>query len=409
MPLKKLPFKAQSSSCSLQLVAGLVAFLVAACNGDSTGKASLNSAAGAGGGGSGSGPAFSVKALNSNLRSPWALSFLPDGRMLVTEKAGRLLLLKADGSLDQALSGVPAVLDAGQGGLLDVLNVQDGSDTWVWLSYAEAGLNAESGLAGTTVGRAKLQGSALVDWQIIFRQTPKVAGTLHFGSRLVLNKDGSLFITLGERGQDSMTSPGKDFSQDIAKTLGKVVRLRPDGSPVSDNPVWPAGAAQHLYSMGHRNPQGAALHPDTGELWLVEHGPQGGDELNRVVAGSNYGWPLRSYGCPYGSPVGEACRIGGGTHAPDFVEPVSKWVPTSTAPAGLMFYTGDKFPEWKGQVFMGALAGQALWRIQLGEGGELARAKMLETLGERIRDVRQGPEGWIYLLTDSGKLLRIER
>jgi aldose sugar dehydrogenase len=353
--------------------------------------------------------AYTVKTINSKLSAPWGLNFLPDGRMLVTEKSGRLLLLKADGSFDQAISGVPAVVDSGQGGLLDVLSLQEGADTWVMLSYAEAGTGTEAGLAGTAVGRAKLQGAALSEWQVIFRQQPKVSGTIHFGSRLVLNKDGSLFITLGERGQDSMTSPNKDHSQNIAKTLGKVVRMRPDGSALSDNPVWPSGAAQHLYSIGHRNPQGAVLHPDTGELWLVEHGPQGGDELNRVVAGGNYGWPLRSYGCPYGSPVGEACRIGGGSHAPDFIEPIATWVPTSTAPAGLMFYTGDKFPEWKGQAFLGALAGQSLWRIQLDEGREVARVRMLDKLNERIRDVRQGPDGWIYLLTDSGKLLRLER
>jgi aldose sugar dehydrogenase len=382
----------------------VVAGLVAACSGESRNKAASNSLDP-----SGAPLEFSVKTLNSGLNGPWGLSFLADGRMLVSQKPGRLLLLKADGSFDQTVSGVPAVVDSGQGGLLDVLSMQEGADTWVLLSYAEAGKDTEAGLAGTTVGRAKLLGAALSEWQVIFRQQPKVSGNIHFGSRLVLNKDGSLFITLGERGQDSMTSPNKEHSQNLAKTLGKVVRMRPDGSALSDNPAWPSGAAQHLYSIGHRNPQGAALHPDSGELWLVEHGPQGGDELNRVVAGGNYGWPLRSYGCPYGSPVGEACRIGGGTHAPNFIEPVSTWVPTSTAPAGLMFYTGDKFPEWKGQAFMGALAGQSLWRIQLNEGREVARVRMLDNLNERIRDVRQGPEGWIYLLTDSGKLLRLER
>lgn len=382
----------------------LVAGFVSACSGESRSKATANTADA-----SSTPVEFSVKTLNNGLNGPWGLSFLSDGRILVSQKPGRLLLLKADGSFEQTISGVPAVVDSGQGGLLDVLTLQEGADTWVVLSYSEAGKGSEAGLAGTAVGRGKLQGAALTEWQVIFRQHPKVAGNIHFGSRLVLNKDGSLFISLGERGQDSTTRPNKEHSQNIAKTLGKVVRMRPDGSAAADNPAWPTGAAQHLYSIGHRNPQGAALHPDTGELWLVEHGPQGGDELNRVVAGGNYGWPLRSYGCPYGSPVGEACRIGGGTHAPDFIEPVATWVPTSTAPAGLMFYTGDKFPEWKGQAFIGALAGQSMWRIQLNEGREVARVRMLDNLNERIRDVRQGPEGWIYLLTDSGKLLRLER
>jgi aldose sugar dehydrogenase len=393
----------------------LVTGLMSACHGEAPSKtvtdngASAVLAAPALPGAGTTNVSVAIKTLNSGLKSPWGLSFLADSRMLATEKSGRLLILKADGALDQVVTGVPAVVDAGQGGLLDVLSAQEGSDTWVWLSYAEAGKGAESGLAGTAVGRGKLVGATLTDWQVIFRQQPKVAGTLHFGSRLVMNKDGSLFVALGERGQDSMTNPGKEFSQNIVSTIGKVVRLQRNGLTVSDNPAWPAGAAEHLYSIGHRNPQGAALHPDTSELWLVEHGPQGGDELNRVVPGANYGWPIRSYGCPYGSPVGEACRIGGGTHAPDFIEPVSKWVPTSTAPAGLMFYTGDKFPEWKGQAFMGALAGRSLWRLQLSEGREVARVQMFDTLGERIRDVRQGPEGWIYLLTDSGKLLRLER
>ena len=406
--MTKLSFHLRVRSLGLWL---LLSSLCSACSGESRNNTatSATGSASASSGVSASPNGFTVKTLNSGLNGPWGLSFLPDGRMLVSQKPGRLLVLKADGSFELTVSGLPAVVNAGQGGLLDVLAVQEGGDTWVFLSYAEAGKDSEVGLAGTAIGRGKLQGSALTDWQVLLRQQPKVAGGLHFGSRFVLNKDGTLFVALGERGQDSMTNPSKDHSQNIAKTLGKVLRMRLDGSAASDNPVWPAGAAPHLYSIGHRNPQGAALHPDTGELWLVEHGPQGGDELNRVKPGGNYGWPLRSYGCPYGSPVGEACRIGGGTHAPDFIEPVATWVPTSTAPAGLMFYTGDKFPEWKGQAFIGALAGQALWRVKLSEGREVARVKMLDTLGERIRDVRQGPDGWIYLLTDSGKLLRIER
>jgi aldose sugar dehydrogenase len=390
--------------------------LLMGCNGDSRTSGSNPSAVvsdtgkSAGTSGLANAPtSFTVKTLNSTLRAPWGLSFLPDARMLVTEKSGRLLLLKADGTLEQVLSGVPVVAEIGQGGLLDVLVVLEGPVTWVLLSYAEPGKGADAGLAGTVVGRGRLEGSALLDWQVLFRQQPKVAGGLHFGSRLVLSRDGSLFVTLGDRGQDNMNNPGLDHAQNIAKTLGKVVRIAIDGSAVNNNPAWPSGALPHLYSIGHRNPQGAALHPESGELWLVEHGPQGGDELNRVVAGANYGWPMRSYGCPYGAPVGEACRIGAGTHAPDFIEPVSTWVPTSTAPAGLMFYTGDKFPDWKGQAFLGALAGQALWRVQINDGSEVAKVKMLDTLGERIRDVRQGPDGWIYLLTDSGKLLRIER
>jgi len=188
-----------------------------------------------------------------------------------------------------------------------------------------------------------------------------------------------------------------------------VVRIARDGGVPAGNPNLGATARPEIWSLGHRNPQGAALHPTTGELWLVEHGPQGGDELNRVMAGANHGWPIKSYGCNYGDPVGEACRIGGGTHAPTYAEPVSFWVPTSIAPSGLAFYTGAGFPEWQGNAFLGALAGTALWRIVLNGTAEVSRERLFAGLGERIRCVRQGPDGWLYLLTDSGKLIRVVR
>jgi glucose/arabinose dehydrogenase len=252
-----------------------------------------------------------------------------------------------------------------------------------------------------------LVGSTLQNVEVIYRQVPKVSGTGHYGSRLAFAPDGNLFVTLGERQQDDPAHPGSANAQNVNKSLGKVVRIAPDGSTPAGNPA--LGGLPQLWSLGHRNPQGAAIHPDSGDLWLNEHGPQGGDELNHVRAGANYGWPLRSYGCPYGSPVGNACRVGGGTHAPTYVEPVSTWVPTSVAPAGLLFVSSDKFPEWRGHALMGSLAGQALWRIQLNGDTEVARERLLANLGERIRDVRQGPDGWLYLLTDSGKLLRVTR
>jgi glucose/arabinose dehydrogenase len=253
-------------------------------------------------------------------------------------------------------------------------------------------------------------GSTLQDVAVIFRQMPKLPGDAHFGSRLAFRADRTLFVTLGERQRDDPSNPGMQYAQNVASHLGKVVRIQRDGSLPPDNPNLGIGGAQpEIWSLGHRNPQGAAIHPGTGELWLSEHGPQGGDEINRVVAGGNYGWPIRSYGCPYGAPVGDACRVGGGTHAPTYVEPVSYWVPTSIAPSGLMFYTGDRFPEWQGNAFVGALAGQALWRVALNGNTEVARERLFAGLGERIRCVRQGPDGWIYLLTDGGKLIRIER
>ncbi|MFM9914337.1 MAG: PQQ-dependent sugar dehydrogenase [Rhizobacter sp.] len=359
-----------------------------------------------GGGGGGSANAAPAPAapravvLNASLSAPWGMAFLPDGRMLVTQKSGSMVIVSANGGTVSApLSGVPAVASAGQGGLLDVAIDPDFTiDPWVYWTYAETG----SGGSGTAVARGRLSGLALTDVQVIFRQLPKVAGDGHFGSRLVFRGDKTLFVTLGERQKGSP-------AQDPTTHLGKVVRIARDGSVPAGNPDLGASARPELWSLGHRNPQGAALHPTTGDLWLVEHGPQGGDELNRVTAGANYGWPVKSYGCNYGDPIGEACRIGGGTHAPTYVEPVSFWVPTSIAPSGLAFYTGAGFPEWQGNAILGALAGTALWRVVLDGSTEVLRERLFGNLDERMRCVRQGPDGWLYLLTDNGKLIRIER
>ena len=349
--------------------------------------------------------------LNASLASPWGMAFLPDGRMLVTQKSGTMVILSADGAqVEASVSGLPNVVVDGQGGLLDVAldpAFDPATNPWVYWTYSEAGQNGSS---GTAVARGRLLGSSMADVEVIFRQTPKIASQAHYGSRLAFRGDGTLLVTLGERGQDNPSNPGTDFAQNLATHLGKVVRINLDGSVPSDNPRFGAsGALPEIWSYGHRNPQGAAVHPTTGELWITEHGPQGGDELNLVPGGGNYGWPIKSYGCPYGSPVGEACRVGGGTHAPEYVEPVSYWVPLSIAPAGLIFYTGERFPEWQGNALMGALAGRALWRVVLNGASEVSREQLFGDLGERIRYVSQGPDGWIYLLTDSGKLIRVER
>jgi len=336
--------------------------------------------------------------LNDELSHPWGLAFLPDGRMLVTEKAGRMVILSTDGrAIEQQVSGVPAVRSSGQGGLLDiVLDPDFVTEPWVYWSYAELG---SEGLAGTAVARGRLVGSSLQGVKVIYRQQPKVSGSGHFGSRLVFRSDKTLFVTLGDR-QKGIPA------QDLATTLGKVIRINRDGSLPVDNPVID-GARPEIWSYGHRNPQGAAVRPGTDELWLVEHGPQGGDELNQIIPGGNFGWPLVSYGCNYGDPIGDACRIGGGTHAPQFVEPISYWVPTSVAPAGMIFYTGKGFPQWQGNVLFGSLAGKALWRVELSGTREVAREPLLGELRERIRDVEQGPDGWLYVLTDSGKLIQL--
>lgn len=368
-------------------------------------------ACGGGGGGDGDDPSLpppepatpQLTTLHTGLQSPWGLALLPDGQMLVTQKAGSLLRLSADGRQTLAtLSGVPPVAAAGQGGLLDVALDPDFSAAapWIYLSYAEPGSGAEAGLSGTAVLRARLAGDALADVRVIFRQAPKVDGDGHFGARLVFARDKTLFVTLGERMQGTP-------AQDVAQTLGKVVRIQRDGSVPADNPGFGTSGRPGLWSIGHRNPQGAALHPQTGELWVSEHGPQGGDEINIARAGANYGWPLKSYGCDYGATPGEACRIGAGTHAPTFVEPLTTWVPTSIAPSGMVFYTGSMFTQWQGQLFSGALAGQALWRLTLNGNAVSAREAMFGTLGERFRDVRQAPDGALLLLTDSGKLMRL--
>ena len=348
--------------------------------------------------------------LGVSLPSPWALAFLPDGRMLVTQKRGAMVIVRADGSaVDATVGGVPEVNSSGQGGLLDVALDPDFATTpWIYFTYSEDG----AGGAGTALARGRLVGNALQDVAVLWRQTPKVAGGIHYGSRIVFRPDKTLYVTAGDRGQDNPAAPTGANAQNAAKSLGKVVRLNRDGSSPADNPQV-AGALPGVYSLGHRNPQGAALFPGTSELWVTEHGPRGGDELNRVLPGRNYGWPLASFGCPYSvSQAGPSCQPGGGTHAPGFEEPKTTWLPTSTAPSGLAFYSGDKFPEWRGQLFAGALAGRTLWRIVLDANRNVsAREEVpaVKALGQRIRDVRQGRDGWLYLLTDEGRIVRVER
>jgi len=359
-----------------------------------------------------------IDVINSSLQSPWGLAFLPDKRMLVTERVGVLKLLNASGQTQSTLSGVPAVNSVGQGGLLDVaLDPAFASNQRIYLSFSESDAVNPS-LSGTAIARARLDlvANQLRDVSVIYRQLPKVNSSGHFGSRLVFDRDGYLFITLGDR----QSRAQRGFAQDLTRGNGKVVRITTDGKPAPGNPGFgAAGALPGIWSYGHRNPQGAALHPGTGELWVSEHGPQGGDEINLALPGRNYGWPIISYGQEYGTPI----AVGEGTSKEGMEQPVSVWVSrdgaassgllkSSIAPSGLTFYTGDKFPEFRGNLFSGALAGAALWRVVLGgpQGkSEVFRERLLANLGERMRDVRQGPDGWIYLLTDSGKLLRVSR
>jgi glucose/arabinose dehydrogenase len=336
-----------------------------------------------------------VMTVASGLRYPWGLAFLPDGRMLVTERHGYLRVVEKDGRLSNPLAGTPEVLAKGQGGLLDVaLDPEFPSNRLVYLSYTEKG----DGGAGTAVGRGRFSGDGIDGFTVIFRQEPKSSRDIHFGSRLVFSRDGKLFVTLGERGE-------RERAQDLSVHRGQVVRINRDGSVPPDNPfAGRDGYRAEIWSHGHRNPQGAALHPQTGQLWTVEHGARGGDEINIPKAGRNYGWPVISYGTHYsGLPIGM------GTHKEGMEQPVYYWDP-SIAPSGMAFYTGERFGRWKGNLFVGALRGQMLVRLELNGEEIISEERLLGELGNRIRDVRQGPDGLIYLLTDSeeGRILRLE-
>lgn len=349
----------------------------------------------------------------AGLTSPWAMAFLPDRRMIVTQKSGTMVLVSANGASRTALSWgspAPVIRDGGQGGLLDVALDPDFATTpWVYFTYQEPNSNNTS--SGTAVGRALLQGSSLVNFQRLHQQTKGYPDGVHFGSRIAFRNDNTLFVSLGDRGSDNPSSPTRDHAQNLSTTLGKVIRINRDGSIPSDNPFrGQAGVLPEIWSLGHRNPQGLTYDTSTNTLWSSEHGPQGGDEVNRVVPGANYGWPLRSYGCPYGAPQGTACRVGGGTHLPlngvTFTEPLTYWAPTSMAPTNVIVYRGAGFPEWSGQLILGGLGGR-LWRITHNNGVYTSCEGL--SLNQRIRDVRQGPDGWIWVLTDSGEIRRVVR
>jgi aldose sugar dehydrogenase len=333
-----------------------------------------------------------VETVASGLAHPWGMAFLPDGRMLVTERPGALRIVDSDFNISEPLSGVPQVFAQGQGGLLDVAIDPDfASSQLVYLSFAEPG----SGGASTAVARGRLGEGGLEDVEVIFRQEPKVSGGNHFGSRLVFHGDGTLFIGLGDRFKF-------DPAQDLTNHIGTVVRINPDGSVPDDNPfVGEDGARAEIWSYGHRNIQGATRHPDTGELWFHEHGPRGGDEVNVPRAGENYGWPVVSWGNHY-----DGREIPDPSSRPEFAGSVHVWDP-SIAPSGMTFYTGDVFPEWRGDLLVGGLVAQSLVRLSL-DGREVTSEERIE-LGARIRDVVEGPEGAVYILTDApnGQVLRL--
>jgi glucose/arabinose dehydrogenase len=338
-----------------------------------------------------------VQTVASGLVNPWSLGFLPDGRMLVTERPGRIRVVTAEGQLSPPLKGVPEVFASGQGGLLDLaIDKSYAQNKTIYFCFAER----TGGGGRTAVARARLNdgNGRLDDTKIIFRQEGPLSSGNHYGCRIVQAGDGNLFVTLGEH------FTYRDEAQNLGNHLGKIIRIAPDGSVPSDNPfVGRADAKPEIWSFGHRNQQGLAINPASGDLWEIEHGPRGGDEVNIIGRGKNYGWPVIGYGIDY-----SGAKIHASSAKDGMEQPIKYWVP-SIAPSGMMFYTAKLFPKWTGSLFSGALAGKMLVRLSLTGNAITGEERLLQNLNERIRDVRQGPDGALWLLTDSsaGRILRV--
>jgi glucose/arabinose dehydrogenase len=339
--------------------------------------------------------AYRTVTVAKGLEHPWGMAFLPDGRMLVTERPGRLRIVSKDGKISKPVTGLPKIAAVGQGGLLDVaLHPDFATNKLVYFSFSEPGVGGQ----GTAAGRGRLEGNALKDVEVIFHQKPKLSGGRHFGSRLVFAPDGTLYISMGDRGRMKR-------AQNRRNHQGAIARVNDDGSIPEDNPfVNSADALPEIYTWGNRNVQGMALNPRTGIVWAQEHGPQGGDEVNILKSGANYGWPIITYGIDYDGSI-----ISKLTHKQGMEQPVLHWTP-SIAPSGMAFYEGNKFPQWKGDLFVGALKDRHLRRIDLDGDHVVGQELLLEELQERIRDVRSGPDGYLWVLTDApdGELIRIE-
>jgi glucose/arabinose dehydrogenase len=338
-----------------------------------------------------------VTTVASGLVNPWALAFLPDGKMLVTERPGRMRVVSSEGQLSPPLKGVPEVWASGQGGLLDVVTDRAfAQNKTIFFCYAER----TNGGGRTAVARAKLNdgNGRLDEVKIIFRQEGPLSGGNHYGCRIAQANDGNLFVTLGEHFSH------RDEAQNLGNHLGKIIHITPDGSSPPDNPyLGRADAKPEIWSYGHRNEQGLAINPASGELWEIEHGPRGGDEVNIIGKGKNYGWPVIGYGIDY-----SGAKIHDSTAKDGMEQPIKYWVP-SIAPSGMAFYTAKLFPNWTGSLFTGALAGKMLVRLSLNGNTVTGEERLLQNLNERIRDVRQGPDGALWLLTDNaaGRILRV--
>ena len=342
-----------------------------------------------------------VATLTDQLHSPWSFAFLPDGKILITEKPGAMRILDASGSLSPALTGVPAVSAVGQVGLLDIaLDPRFASNKRIFFTYSEPVGDNNSNIV---VARANLDetANALSDMTVIFRAKPDLpkARAANEGGRIAIGRDDNLFVTIGDRSQ----SPPWDMAQKLDNNLGKMIHITPDGAPAPNNPfIGKPGALPEIWSYGHRSEEGLTISPVTGELWETEHGPRGGDELNTPEAGKNYGWPVIVHGIDYpGETIGQGITEKAGMEQPHYY-----WDPV-IAPSGLAFYTGNLFPQWKNSVFVGALRGQMLDRLTLSGQKVIAEEPLLVDQHARIRDVRMGPEGAVYVLTDSGKLLKL--
>ena len=355
---------------------------------------------------------YKIRAVTvaNGLKIPWGFAFLPDGRVIVTEKRGTMRLIENGKLIDKPIEGIPKATEHGQGGLLDVvLHPKYVENGWIYWTYNGEGSGAEKGLHGTELARGKLGGSKteprMTDVQVLFKQQPKSDREQHFGSRIVFDRAGYMIVGFGDRGDN----PDKGYEQRAQKMsdlAGKTIRLFDDGRIPPDNPfINTANARGEIFSLGNRNIQGGALHPTTGKIWTHEHGPQGGDEINIITAGTNYGWPVITYGANYGTGT----KIGEGGEKSGMAQPIYKWVP-SIAPSGMAFYSGEAMPKWKDNLFVGALAKQTLVRLTLDGEKIIKEERLFEKKLGRIRDVREGPDGHIYILTNGpdGRLLRLE-
>jgi len=340
------------------------------------------------------------KVITNGLSAPWGVAYLPDGRLLVTEKAGKIKIVTQAGVISNALTGVPAVNPADQGGLLGIcLDPAFATNRMIYWAFSE--VVAGGNITAVAKGRISDNDAAIENATVIYRSNTPNNSTLHYGGRVVFDKTGNLFVSIGERS----VLETRPLAQAANSSLGKIVRITTDGQAAPGNPVFSqAGALPELYTIGHRNPQGLALHPTTGELWQSEHGPRGGDEINRITAGANYGWPTITYGIEYsGAKVGEGIQQQTGME-----QPVYYWDPV-VSPSGMTFYAGNRVPEWQNNLFIGALSGMHIVRLAFKDNKVAGEERLLAGEGQRFRDITQGKDEALYAVTDQGRLYKIDK